>query len=262
MKVNEDDILELCLSGGGINPTALKASEVADLITEYERSLLRVIERDHAEINLEEVFISLIDVQENSAHYRFVPNVKNVVFAAAATINTAIATQAIGTLPYKTVEHLGEIWKFTKEKNCQAEFTGKSLPKAVIVPEVPIQISKDFFFEGETTIYGKIERVGGSAPKVRVKLDNDDVLYLEVDESLAKKLANRLYESIALKGMAKWRKHDYRIEDFKIEAVQHFEAGKITEAMKELRGSIGAFWDKVGNIDDYILNARYEKEDY
>lgn len=262
MDVNQDDILELCLSGGGMKPTALKASEVAELIQAYEAALLYVVEREHPEINIDEVLISLVDIQENSSHYRFVSNIKNVVFAAAFTINSAIASNVYAGLPYKTVEQLGEIWKFTKRKNCQAELSGKSLPKAVIVPENPIQISKDFFFEGETTIYGRVERVGGSTPKVRIKLDSEDVLYVEVNEPLAKQLAGRLYESISLKGLAKWRKHDYKIEDFKIESVQPFEEGKITEAMKELRQVIGGGWDKVENVDDYIMNSRYEKEDY
>ncbi len=262
MKFIEDDILELCLSGGGMRPTTLKASEVAELISAYENALLHVIGRDNPELNLDSIFISLVDIQENSSHYKFIPSVRNVAFAAAFAINTSISTNTLANLPYKTVESLGEIWKFTKKKNCQAEFLGKTLPKAVIVPEVPIKITKDFYFEGETTIYGRVERVGGATPKVRVKMDNDKILFLDIDEAIAKKLANRLYESVALKGFAKWRKDDYSIEDFKIEEIRNFEESEISDSLKELQSVIGSFWDKIENSEDYILKSRYEKEDY
>jgi len=245
-----------------MKPTALKASEVAELISAYENALLRVIERDNPEVNTDNILISLVDIQENSSHYKFMPSVKPIVFAAAFSINTTIANKSFSELPYKTVESLSEIWKFTKKKNCQSEFTGKSIPNAIIAPESPIQITKDFFFEGETTIYGRVERVGGAMPKVRIRLDNDQVLFLDIDEVLAKKLANRLYESIALKGLAKWRKYDYSIEDFKIEEIQHYEEGKIADAMSDLKNTIGTYWDSIGNVDEYILSSRYEKEDY
>lgn len=262
MKFKEDDILDLYLSGGGINPASIKASEVADLISAYENALFRVIEKNSPEINTETILISLIDVQEGSSHYKFVTNYKEIVFAAALAINTAIATNSLSSLPFKTVKSLEEIWKFTKKRNCQAEFIGESLPKAVIVPEVPIQITEDFYFEGESTIYGKVERVGGATPRVRIKLDSGQILFLEINEKIAKELANRLYEGVALKGLAKWRKDDYGIEDFSIESIQNFEEGKLSDSMKELRETVGVYWDKIGNIDEYILNSRYEKDDY
>jgi len=62
--------------------------------------------------------------------------------------------------------------------------------------------------------------------------------------------------------LAKWRKYDYSIEDFKIEEIQHYEEGKIADAMSDLKNTIGTYWDSIGNVDEYILSSRYEKEDY
>lgn len=262
MIVNREETLELSLKGDGMKPTKLKASEVAELISAYENALLRVIERNNPEINLDKVTISLVDVQENSSHFLFLSNVKPAVFAAASAINVAITSETTSKLPFKAVESLNEIWKFTRKKGCATTFSGPGMSSAVIVPTKPIEITKEFFFESETTIYGMIERVGGAEPKVRIRLDDDQILYLSIDEAKAKRLAGRLYESIALKGMAKWRKDDHRLEDFTIEEILHFDEGTIVTSLKELGNTIGTHWDKIRDTDGFLLNSRYEKEDY
>ena len=262
MKFNQKDVLELRLSGRGMTPTALKATEVGELISAYEGALLHVIQRNHPEVNIDSVVISLVAIEQNSAHYCFLPNIKDVVFGAATIINNAIMGNNLPALPYKTVEALEEIWKFTKRKNCQAEFVIPALPTATITPENPVQITEAFFYEGETTIYGRIERVGGAIPRVRIKLDNDQVLFLDITETIAKKLANRLYENVVLKGLAKWRKENFMIEDFKIEDIQYFEATIMQDAIESLKETVGTAWDNVADIESYIYNLRYEKEEF
>lgn len=262
MIVNQEETLEIRLTGEGMKPTKLKASEVAELISAYENALLRVIERTNPEINLDKVTISLVDIQENSSHFLFVTNVKSAVFAAAAAINVALTAETTEKLPYKTVESLHEIWKFTRKKGCATTFSGAGMPSAIIVPTKPIEITKEFFFESETTIYGTIERVGGAEPKVRIRLDDEQVLYLIIDEAKAKRLAGRLYESIALKGTAKWRKDDRRLEGFTIEEILHFDEGTVVTSLKELGVAIGTHWDKIRDTDAFLLHSRYEKEDY
>lgn len=257
-----DDILELRLSGAGINPESLKSSELAELISSYENALLHVIERDNPEVNLDSVFVSLVDIEQGSSRLLFKPNLKSLVFGAALTINTSLANNNTSNLPFKTVESLAKIWKFTKKRNCQAEFLNAHIKTGIIVPEIPIEISKDFYFEGETTIYGKIERVGGAQPKVRIRIDEENVLYLDVDEELAKTLANRLYEKVKLDGTAKWRKGDYKIHDFKIKDVSDFTGGKITDAFQELKGTVGKYYDDIDDVEKYFDNLRYDKDDY
>jgi hypothetical protein len=92
---NANEIIEMCFRGEGITPDNLKASEIADLITSYEDALLSIIARNNPEINLEEVFVSLIGIEENSVHLKFKPKVFSVVLAAAIVINSAIISNSI-----------------------------------------------------------------------------------------------------------------------------------------------------------------------
>jgi len=258
---NTKDIIELCFRGEGITPENLKASEVADLITSYEEALLGVIARNNPEINTEEIFVSLIGIEENSVHLKFKPKIVGVVISAAIVINTAIISNQYQTLPFKSVESLGKIWSFTKRRNCSGEISGdENFPVARISPETEIKISDEFFYQGDTTIYGKVERVGGSIPRVRIKLDDDQVIYTEINQPLAKRLAKDLYEEVCIKGFAKWRKENLKIEEFKVEQVIDFVDGPIVDALEELRAVIGPSWERVEKPMDYLNSTRYQLE--
>jgi len=253
-----DDILELALSGEGITPDNIRASEVGEIIAAYESSLLNIIAKDNPEVNLEEVFISLIQIQANSTHLKFKPKFKDLVFGAALVLNTSLSNHQLDNLPYKTVEELQKIWSFTKKRNCVADFVGVgNIPKAQITADSEIKISEAFFYQGETKIYAVVERVGGATPRVRLKLDDGSVIYVETNTNTAKTLAQKLYDGVCLKGMAKWRKDDFQIEDFKIEEVVAFEEGGIKESVKQLKEVIGKYWDDIPDIDNTIIETRY-----
>lgn len=258
MKIKKD-ILELTFSGGEIRPDTIRASEAAEMISAYETALLSVISRDNPEINLEEVFISLIEIEDNSAHFRFKPTAKKIVIGAATLVNVAVSSNDIQSLPYKSVESLRSIWSFTNKKNCVAEITSsEEMPTAQIRPENEIKISEEFFYEGETTIYGRIERVGGATPKVRLRVDDEQVLYIDISENTAKKIAHCLYETIGVKGLAKWRKDNFELEDFKIEEVLDFQDQGIVSSISDLKKSIGEYWDDIKDPEDYLQKIRYQ----
>jgi hypothetical protein len=255
------EIIEMCFRGEGITPDNLKASEIADLIASYEDALLCIIARNNPEINLEEVFVSLVGIEENSVHLKFKPKVLGIVLSAAIVINSAIISNQYQALPFKSVESLNRIWAFTKRRNCSGEISGgEDLPVARISVETEIKISDEFFYQGDTTIYGVVERVGGSIPRVRIKLDNNQVIYAEIKESVAKRLAKNLYEAVCLKGFAKWRKENLKIEEFKIDQVIDFTEIPLSEAFQDLKGLIGQSWDEIGDPIDYLNTIRYQTE--
>lgn len=253
----KEDILELTFSGSSIKPDSLKASELAELIVAYENSIMSVVARDNKEINQEEAFISLVEVQEASAHFKFKPKAKGVIFAAALAINAALNSNSLESLPYKSVDSLQKIWNFTKRRNCTAEFTGNNLPTAKVTPEVEIRINDEFFHKGETTLYGVIERVGGAVPKVRVKLDDGAIIYVEVNQVVAKELAHRLYETVGIKGLATWRKEDFTVEDFKIDEVLPFNDTQNADAVHDLKDTVGKYWDDINDPESFLQELRY-----
>jgi len=252
--------LKIRFSGEGITPRAISASELADVIASYESALLHTIHRDNPNLKDASIRISLTDIKEGSAEYYLEPNYQEEILVAANKINTAIKEGKANTLPYKTIESLSSLWKFTRIKNCIAELNGSTQVEPLeISADTEIKIDESFFYKGETTIYGELERVGGSKPRVRIKTDKDEVIYSDVLPSMAKVLATKLYETVALKGLATWRVEDYRVEAFKADDYVLIEEIPLTESIKELSDIIGKYWKDISSPNEYLNEIRYNE---
>jgi hypothetical protein len=70
--------------------------------------------------------------------------------------------------------------------------------------------------QGETTLYGQVEKIESSPPKIWLMLNDNETIMCEINESLAIELANYLYQRVSVFGQAKWNSSNYSIESFKI----------------------------------------------
>src|SRR5437773_8090518 len=87
------DILELRFSGNGINPSAVKPHEIAELIISFEKALLSVIKQEHSEIDIETLLFSFEAIRDESLDLRFVPiKVAEVVLSSYLLIATSLTT--------------------------------------------------------------------------------------------------------------------------------------------------------------------------
>ena len=112
-------------------------------------------------------------------------------------LTSTISGGDFSKLPIKSVESLNKIVTYSKNRKCSVEFftKNKETPSATINPDTIIEIPADKYLEGNTTIYGRVERVGGKRPKVTLSFSNNTLLYCDVSEEMAIKLAHRLYTS-------------------------------------------------------------------
>jgi len=58
--------------------------------------------------------------------------------------------------------------------------------------------------QGETTLYGQVEKIESSPPKIWLMLNDNETIMCEIKESLAIELANYLYQWVSVFGQAKW----------------------------------------------------------
>lgn len=109
---------------------------------------------------------------------------------------------------------------------------------------------------GETTLYGKVEKVDISPSKIWLTLDDNETLTCEISESLAIEVANYLYQWVSVFGQAKWNSSDYSIESFKILGINtEFQAIPLNEAFKRLSQEIGHYYDEIDPIE-YVQAMR------
>ncbi len=121
------------------------------------------------------------------------------------------------------------------------------------------RISSKLLMKGETTVVGRVERVGGAGEMrclMRVP-GRRRALYCDVaSRELARRLGQCLYEEIAATGQAVWIHRMWRIYRFKITDFKQPRLGKAKEALEDLRRAGLDAWDNIGDPDAYIRELR------
>jgi len=145
---------------------------------------------------------------------------------------------------------------------CRIEVTTKGRrrhPLFVVEEGVFARIAANLFVTGETTIVGKIERVGG-ATSLRCLLRVSGRirgLYCDVKGTdLARRLGKHLYEEIAATGTARWIHRSWKIYDFAISDFTQPRLGDPDEAIRELREAGLSAWDEIHDPEEYMRQLR------
>ncbi|MCW3128199.1 MAG: hypothetical protein JWO03_3857 [Bacteroidetes bacterium] len=252
---NINEILEFKLEGDGIAPDSFKAREVGEIIISLESSLKAYILAQGQEVDENQLFISLVNVQEGSNRLFLKPNISDLFVAAFIACSAAIAANDYSTLPEKSIKGLQQIQKIIKAKNCDGCLIRNGQTLAEIKPDTEISIPTSHILKGDTIVYGRIIRVGGAEPHVRVKLDNAPLpLTLDVSEDIAVRLAHKLYRVVGFKGTAEWLKVGYSIVSFKVyDVIDKYDPTSNKEAFAEIREIIGDEWDKIEDIKETLL---------
>ena len=178
--MNNHEIMEIKFSGENIFPETIRAKELADILANVEESLTAIILKENATINIDDLIIGLVNIEEGSAKLRFKSSMQATVLTAFTLLVTAIAQSDYAKIPLASIKSVKAISDFTKKKNCIAEFrthADSTEPLASITPQTEIIIPETYQIKGETTIYGKVIRVGGVSPKAMIKLTDKQTVY-------------------------------------------------------------------------------------
>ncbi len=248
---NNDNILELKFTGNGISPTTVKPHEVAELIISFEKSLLATIKDQHPEIDTDELLFTFDAIHNESLDLRFKPKrVVEIVVASYALISTSFKTGDYSTLNKNAIDSLKSITKFSRKYDCVGYFNHNDRTLSTFTPKTEITVRKPTILKEQTTIFGKLIDSGGDNPNVHLRISDEQVLIFSTTHSYAKELATKLYEWVALKGIAKWNADTLRIEDFKLSEILEYSQGKTSKAINDLKSLTSGFWDQYNNNDE------------
>lgn len=134
---------------------------------------------------------------------------------------------------------------------------GSKKPSLYLVPEPPLEQTT---IRGGTTIYGVLERIGGSstiAANVR-QHGMDKVTTVTLSKELAKKMAPYLYSQVRLEGEAEWDISTLEVVSFKVTSFTSFNPGTIDETLDELaKLTAGGLWNESNQtIEDFLYDLR------
>ena len=248
-----NNIFELKFFGNDISPEKVKPSEIAQLLANFERIIINQAQFESPGIDSDEVLFCFDKLDDKSLDLIFKTlKLKDILLSSYLTVATAFTTGDYSKIDKSAITPLKDIVKFTKKHNCEGSFKLNDETISSFNSNVEINYNLPQSIKGETTIYGKIIRVGGEEPRIHFRTSDDEKLIFDIDESLAKKLASKLYEFIGLIGTATWNINNFRIENFKIDSIIELDNKPITEILDEIKGVIGKYWDEVEDLDSYL----------
>lgn len=121
------------------------------------------------------------------------------------------------------------------------------------------QISSRVLLRGDTTIFGRVERVGGSTgTRCALRLPvRRHILYCDVESrELARRLGQHLYENIAAVGTAVWVHRSWHVYSFTVRDFYQPDLGEPGKIIQALRDAGLKAWDEVEDPDALLREIR------
>lgn len=252
MATPNKDILELKFDGNDINPSTVRPHEIAELINNFEKALLSTIKENHPEIDTNEVLFSFQKIDDKSLDLFFVPRLAvDIVIASYLLISNSVANEDYSKLNNETISYLRSFTKFSKDHECIGYFNKNGKTLSSFSSNTEINYNKKQLVQGEITIFGKVIDSGGEKPNVHLRInDEDKPLIFDTTEENARKLAAKLYQKVALKGVAKWEPDTLKVDSFILSEILDYSAGNTLKAIKKLKKITSGFWNQFNTNDD------------
>ena len=258
MKTGEPihSLFTIRLSGEGVRPHLIPASDLAQLLIAAEQTILGLAARENPEAS-DSLVVGLTAVRDESIGFAFTSNQPGPALAAYKELVTLTANRAFRSLPARSLEGLKTLTSFSRDHRGVTQFWNGTTerPLLELPSEFAIEVPSPEYQRGETVIHGKIERVGGVRPRVRLRISDREAISADINEEQSRELGGRMYSQTALRGQATWDAQDGSIVYFRVEEVLHYQPNKVSTAFDELRTIIKGSYDSV-DVNDYAKKIR------
>lgn len=252
-----NNTFEIRLDGIGVSPSTVRIKDLTDIISSFEEIMIDLTKKEYPDIDTNDIVIGLSEILGGSAKFRFQSFLPSML-ATFVTFTQAIANNDYKHIPLEPIRKMTEC---SKRLQCNIEFRksfDSKIPLAKITPNTHITAPENQYIEGQTTIYGIIERIGGKDPTVMVTLLNGQTIYSKINAEFAKKIASKLYNWVGLIGTALWELESYKIVSFEISDITNYEYTPISVSVSELSGMIGKYWSSEQDVVKTISELRGE----
>jgi hypothetical protein len=151
-----------------------------------------------------------------------------------------------------------KIWNKAKSRQWVIFMENKSPLRAIIDPAQEFPTTS--IVRGKTSLFARVERVGGVKPRVLLVFPDGDRRTFDVStRALAKQISGKLYERAVLIGEAKWFSTTRKLAEFRVTDIGSYDERTADPgaALRSLSDSIGKYWNGV-DADEYIREERAE----
>lgn len=244
-----------------MHPVTVPAHELADLLMGAEQAIASLAAQQFPELDPSTLIVGLTGVRDTSLALEFASNRPDIVAPAFQRLAAGVRARSCADFPSRSLAGLEVLASFSKRRKCKAQFWNPAVnatePLAVMDEDFGDAIPARPRVRGETVIYGKVERVGGVEPKVRLRLTDGDWVSCALSEALARQVGGRLYEEVGLKGTATWDAGDFTLLYFHADELTPYEPIGASGAFQELRAVAAPYYADVGDVVAFVREHRY-----
>ena len=264
------------LVGSGVRPWAVpmrSLTRVLDAVqrlveqrTESEESPSPVLEKGLAQRSAPDGGLRLIDIKSSSAAYQISAPAPRPTLERIAETGRALLHPETATWTDPTLSSVGELSEVAKALGCEIEFRlpdkGRQHGEviAVIRPDTYAGIAASAFITGDTSVYARIERVGGATEMhcgIRLPGQAQRMVICRVHgEELVRELGRYIYQEVFLSGEGTWLRHNLQLKRLDITSFEAPKVGSIRDALRNIHAAGGHAWDRVKDPDSLIREFR------
>lgn len=166
-----------------------------------------------------------------------------------------------------TLSSIEALSQSAKTLGCEIEFREPGSSEAYggviarITPTTYVDISATAFIYGKTSLYARIERVGGATARhCGIRLPGSPrkmVICRVTSDELVRDLGRHMYDHLILSGNATWVKHNWKLRTLVIDAFEPPKTGSVIDALRRAYDAGGYAWDSVDDPDAAIAEIRH-----
>ena len=237
------------IDGKNVSPETVSLDDLVFTLTKFRDAIVAAAVDSGQSQN--DVFLSLPKITAKCCLLTFHEN--ESAKAGTDKVARAIRQRDFSIIPQKSRTALKQLWARAGTRKWTYALQNES-PEAVIDPaQGP---PSDKYLKGATSIIAYVIRVGGTVPRVLVRLPTGERRTFRVEsQELAKKIT--IYQRWVLVGQARWLISSHKLADFKVTGIGGFDAKTAdpAAAMQSLSKVMGHRWEGI-DADAYIQKER------
>ncbi|GMU24725.1 MAG: hypothetical protein AMXMBFR13_47970 [Phycisphaerae bacterium] len=234
-------------------------SAVQRLVSEEEDQEEQVHE------NVSRTDLHLLDVKRGSATYPVYAERQEEVLARLKLTGQILAAPERADEVPATLSPVEDLSAIARSLGCEIEFKLPGKDSQVLARITPVSyesIVGTVFVSGDTTIAGRVERVGGATELhcgLRVHQQPERMLICRVESTeVARELGQHLYENVVVDGTATWYRRNWRLRSFSIRSVHQVKRRSLVDGIRALRAAGGSAWDSIEDPKQFLHEVRGE----
>lgn len=259
---------EIRFYGANISPEAIPLRILARALSAVQRLLSEDEESVDEEARDEvasKIELHLLGVKRGSATYPVLADRQDEVLARLRLAGEVLESpDRAGEVP-AVLSPVEELSGIAKSLGCKIEFRLPGKGNDVLATITPLSydsIASSVFVYGETSVSGKVERVGGATELrcgLRIRQQPDRMLICRVESAdVARQLGQHLYEEVVVSGTATWYRRNWRLRSMSIRSMEQIKRRSLVDGIRALREAGGHAWDKVEDPRQLLQEVRGE----